>query len=307
MLLFGAVALALGYVVSRPARKRDIRAIVREVLVSGCAAAVLVSPFLYYLLRNLAPNPSVNWFDVTKVFSADPLNYVIPTPVTGIAHGLFGSLAAKFNRQNYSESGAYVGLPLLVITVWFLVANWHYEYTKVLLGMLIVIVVASFGPYLHIANPPQPDLTYRPAIPLPWLPASRIPGLDRLSPVRMSVFVFLVVAVIVTLWLAQPRRRSWPRWMLAATGVALLLPNPATPFWRGRPVNPKFFTTGAYRHYLAPGESVLIFPFGHQGNSMLWQAETQMYFVMPGGYIRPGSPVAFWNEPVVGNFLGFPG
>jgi hypothetical protein len=89
------------------------------VVISGCAAAVLVSPFLYYLIRELTPNPSVNWFDVTKVFSADPLNYIIPTPVTGIGHAWFASLAAKFNMQNYSESGAYIGLPLLVIVGWF--------------------------------------------------------------------------------------------------------------------------------------------------------------------------------------------
>jgi hypothetical protein len=305
MLLFGAITLALGYVVSPSARKRDIRAVARDVVISGCAAAVLVSPFLYYLIRELTPNPSVNWFDVTKVFSADPLNYIIPTPVTGIAHGWFVSLAAEFNMRNYSESGAYIGLPLLVIVVWFFVTNWHRDYAKVLLGILTVIVVASLGPYLHIANPPQPDVTYRPAIPLPWLPATRIPGLDRLSPVRMTVFVFLVVALIVALWLAQPSRRSWPRWLLALAGVALLLPNPATSFWRGRPVDPKFFTTAAYRHYLVPGEMALIFPYGNQGDSMLWQAETHMYFVMPEGYIAQETPVPFWNEPVVRNFLGY--
>jgi hypothetical protein len=252
MLVFGAISLALGYIVSPPERRRDIRAIARDVVISGCAAAVLVSPFLYYLIRELTPNPSVNWFDVTKVFSADPLNYIIPTPVTGIGHAWFASLAAKFNMQNYSESGAYIGLPLLVIVGWFFVTNWYRDYAKLLLGILIVIVVASLGPFLHIANPPQPDVTYRPAIPLPWLPATRVPVLDRLSPVRMTVFVFLVVALIVCLWLAQPRRRSWPRWLLALAGLALLLPNPATSFWRGRPVNPKFFTTAAYRHYLAP-------------------------------------------------------
>jgi hypothetical protein len=252
MLVFGAISLALGYIVSPPERRRDIRAIARDVVISGCAAAVLVSPFLYYLIRELTPNPSVNWFDVTKVFSADPLNYIIPTPVTGIGHAWFASLAAKFNMQNYSESGAYIGLPLLVIVGWFFVTNWYRDYAK----------VTPRHSHRHrrsvawaISSHSESAATGRdipPRDPLPWLPATRVPVLDRLSPVRMTVFVFLVVALIVCLWLAQPRRRSWPRWLLALAGLALLLPNPATSFWRGRPVNPKFFTTAAYRHYLAP-------------------------------------------------------
>ncbi|MGH7925798.1 MAG: hypothetical protein ACREQH_14535, partial [Candidatus Binatus sp.] len=39
-----------------------------------------------------------------------------------------------------------------------------------------------------------------------------------------------------------------------------------------------------HRRYLRPGENVLVLPFGTRGSSMLWQAETGMYFRMVGGW-----------------------
>ena len=55
---------------------------------------------------------------------------------------------------------------------------------------------------------------------------------------------------------------------------------------------PRLLPTTAYRHYLARGESVLAIPFGFEGNSMLWQADTDFYFAMPGGYLSSVVPTS---------------
>jgi hypothetical protein len=303
-LLAGGVALILGFVWSPPRRQR-IRQLIPRVLLAGAISAVLVSPDLYYALKGLAPNPSVNWAVKSSVESADPLNYVLPTPVTWVGHALTDSVAVKFNSRNggatgnYSESGAYVGLPLLVIVVLFGLAHRRQAVAKVLLGTLAVLFVASLGAHLHIANPPDPPgTTYTPSIPLPWRLVDHLPALDHVLPVRLAMFVSLVVALIVALWLAEPARRPWAKLLLAVAGVVLLLPNQTLPYWRGQPVDPPFFTTQLYKDHLRPDETVLVIPYGLNGNSMLWQAETGMYFRMAGGYVAPEVPVGYWRDPV---------
>jgi hypothetical protein len=303
-LLAGGAALILGFVWSPPRRQR-IRQLIPRVLLAGAISAVLVAPDLYYALKGLAPNPSVDWAVKSSVESADPLNYVLPTPVTWVGHALTDSLAVKFNSRNggvtgnYSESGAYLGLPLLVIVVLFGLTHRRQAFAKVLLGTLAVLFVASLGAHLHIANPPdQPDATYTPSIPLPWGLVDHLPALDHVLPVRLAMFVSLVVALIVALWLAEPARRPWAKLLLGVAGIVLLLPNQTLPYWRGEPVDPPFFTTQLYKDHLRPDETVLVIPYGLNGNSMLWQAETDMYFRMPGGYIAPDVPVGYWRDPV---------
>jgi hypothetical protein len=64
-------------------------------------------------------------------------------------------------------------------------------------------------------------------------------------------------------------------------------------------VVPQFFQTALYKHYLSPGEDVLVIPFGERGNSMLWQADTNFYFAMPGGYISDATPVSALADPEI--------
>ena len=100
--------------------------------------------------------------------------------------------------------------------------------------------------------------------------------------------MFLIVAAIAAMWLAQPRagRLALAKWAVAAVSIALLLPNIGSSLWRWRPSNPPFFTTPEYRSVLRRGETVLVLPFGQFGISMLWQAETGMWFRMAGGYLE---------------------
>lgn len=295
-LLAGGAALILAYVVSPP-RRRRIREMVPLVLVAGAISAVVVSPDLYYAIKGVAPNSSVNWMEKAAAGSADPLNYALPTPVAWV-HPFTDSVAAKFNERNYSESTAYIGLPLLLIVAMFGYRHWRRPSVKVLLGVLLVVFVASLGAHLHVLNPPGPGASYSPSIPLPWIVADHLPVLDHVLPARLSLFAFLIVAIIVAAWLSEPTRRSWARWLLAGAGILLLLPNQALPYWKGQPETPPFFTDGLYRKHLEPDETVLVFPYAFRGNSMLWQAETGMYFRMAGGYISPDVPSGYWSDPV---------
>ena len=157
--------------------------------------------------------------------------------------------------------------------------------------MLAVVVVLLLGSHLHIAG-------YS-TIPLPWKLLDQS-LLHDVIPLRLAVYMFLLVAVIGAMWLAQPRTGGWAlgKWAVAAASIAFLVPNVSGGLWRGQEFNPAFFTTHQYRRVLARGETVLILPFGQLDNSMLWQADTDMWFRLAGGYINPQYPADYESDPL---------
>ncbi len=110
------------------------------------------------------------------------------------------------------------------------------------------------------------------------------------------------MAVVGAWWLAESRiGRGW-KLLLAVLTVASLLPNIAAGYWVCKPPNPPFFTTGAAARYLPQGARVVVLPYGGTGYSMLWQAESQFYFSMAGGYVAPTTPLPFSAFPAVAAF-----
>jgi hypothetical protein len=171
----------------------------------------------------------------------------------------------------------------------------------VLLAVLAVAVVWSLGDRLYIAG--------HPTIHLPWSLLQRLPLFNQLLPARIVMFVALVCALIVAMWLAMQEAGKARRWCLALVAVVFLLPNTAVRYlgttataFHARLTEPSFFADGLYRRELRPGETVLPIPFGQAGLSMLWQARTGMYFRMASGYFGPPPP-NFAGDPIVPQLL----
>ena len=116
--------------------------------------------------------------------------------------------------------------------------------------------------------------------------------LDHVAPVRMAIYMFLIVAVIVAIWLGQPRRGRLgaAKWVGAAAALAMLVPNLGSGLWHTPTENPPLFTTSAYRTVIRPGSIVLPLPFAMYGSSMLWQAEAGFSFRMADGYVGAVAP-----------------
>jgi hypothetical protein len=311
-LVFGFAALGLAFWLA-PSRRDAIGRTVPLVLLAGGAAALVLSPFLYEAARGLSNHTSVDWPTNAKVLSADPLNYLIPTEITWIGGGAFKSLGAKFNSPNgglagnLSESGAYVGLPLLALTGWFLVRTRKRPWSRVALAMLAVIFVASLGAFLHVAEASSvPDHDYSHTIPLPWIVVAHLPVFDHLLPVRFAMFFSLIVGVVVAQALARSGRGARLRWAVAGVGVLALVPTFNGPYWNGPAAASPLFDGGAYKRYIRPDEIVLAFPL-LSGDSMQWQADSDYYFRMAAGYISGEVPPPFWRDPVVRNMLSATG
>jgi hypothetical protein len=254
-------------------------------------ATLLLTPLLYYAFAFGFPHGS---FYLPSVGSNDLLNFIIPTPATvfGDSFG-FQSLARRFT-SNYSEESAYVGPLLLLAVLWYSLEQWYDPRTKILTISFVLVCLASLGPTLHIAG--------KPGVTLPWTAMVHLPLVDKVLPQRLMPFAFLALGAMMTFFLTKAQHLT-TKWILAILGTLLLIPNPGRG-WSTTLKIPPFFSDGTYRRYLTSGETIVALPYAYQGNSMLWQALSQMYFSMAGGWVNV-PPSEFTRWPIVGKFFDF--
>jgi hypothetical protein len=138
--------------------------------------------------------------------------------------------------------------------------------------------VGALGPTLHID-------AWSAVARLPWGGAWSLPIARSAYPVRLMVFVFLALSVMTAMWLAGPSRRWWARWALGVLAAAAIVTNTPALDLQDQSGFPAFITTGEYRNYVAPGETVVV--LSDRGNvGLLWQAQTDFYPRLAGGFIN---------------------
>jgi hypothetical protein len=297
MTAFGAVALALAYLYGRDHWRPSLRSTVPLIGLSYGLCAVILAPAFYFILPEPPPIQPV------AITAADLLNYFIPTVVTLVGHRQLEAYAKLINPTLwYSEKGAYLGPALLAMILLFTHDNWRTPLGRLLVTCIVLAFIFSFGPVLHAAGAAF--------IPMPWALAMKLPLIDQALPIRFPMYVWLVTAVVVTVNLADSRRSLALRVPAAVFCIVFILPNV---FYFGggttsRLDTPQFFLSGIYRSYIAKDSTVLILPYGIAGNSMLWQAQSDMAFKMAGGYISSSPPGDYAGSPVVDElYSGNPG
>jgi hypothetical protein len=288
MTMFGAMTLFLSWSSGTARLKERILALLQPIACSYGIVLVLMSPFLYYLLAfGFKHKP----FFSPTFYSADFLNFLIPTRTNEFGRiVLFEPLSKWFFHGWLAESGAYISPPLIIIISVYAAHHWREPLGNLLLKSLIVTVVLSLGPFLHIASHEFP-------IALPWLPFVHLPIVDNALPVRFSMYAFLILALIASLWFASAEARPAVRFVFAVAVLVFNMPNLSSSLWSTAVNTPAFFRADLYRDYLRKGETVVILPYAGKGYSMLWQASTDMYFNMAEGS-GAGWPDAFLRWPI---------
>jgi hypothetical protein len=290
MTLFGAIAVGLGFFYCDDAARERIRHLLIPILIAYAISLIAVVPYLYYFFRPGYPRSPIN---SPNAYSADLLNLLLPTPVNALGEvGLIQNAARRF-AGNSLETSAYFGLPILAITIWFAFERRREPIARVLVTFLVIVCVLMFGPRLHVNG--------HELFGMPWKIALHLPLLRNALPVRFSLYAFLGLAIILSIWLSAPR----PAGLKLAAIVLLamfLCPNLRSGFWSSNNDTPQFFTRGGYRRYLKPRENVIVLPYGIDGSSMLWQAATKFYFRMAGGWTSI-TPREFQGWPIVGAML----
>ena len=138
---------------------------------------------------------------------------------------------------------------------------------------------------------------------LPWTLVDDLPLASHALPARAFVLVWLALAVLVALFLADGGRARW----LAFGLVALtLLPSLDGSLWVTRLDRPALFEGDRWRSLIHPGENALIIPFSYDGQAMLWQEESGFGFRMTGGYVSATLPPELWRYSIVRAIYGLP-
>ncbi len=273
MTFFGAIALALAVILEDAAGRRRINALLPQLALTYAILVVAVSPYLYYFFQPGFPRSPVN---SPAGYSADFLNFIIPTPSNAI--GML-SVLPSVSRQFAGaivETGACFGLPLLLIAAIFLRAHWTETRSRLIAWFVLIVMIASLGPRLHIAGVEL--------FGLPWKLFQHLPLINNALPGRFPPYAFLALAIVGALWLASDAVSRAAKVTGVIALAIFLAPNPVARYWIAPVDLPAFFADGNYRQYLAPGETVVILPYGAGGPCMLWQAVSAMYFRMAGGW-----------------------
>jgi hypothetical protein len=280
-------AVLVGLALARRGRRRSVLWLTLQTLIAYVGALVLTAPYLYYALKH----QPTSFTRQEPQFSLDLSGLVLPR-----ADRLLGmhwwAAAAGHDRS----ATTYLGFPLLLVLLLFVIFHWRSRLTWLLLAGMIIILGLAAGPNLIVDG--------KPLFALPWGGLWSLPLAKSAEPIRLVVFVYLILSVMLACWLAA-LSRSWllraARWSLGLLAIAAIfadLPTfaevvvpPAPRNWEpatSLPATntiPAFFTDGTYRQYLSPGEIVAV--VSRRGNAaMLFQADTNFYFKVDGGFIN---------------------
>lgn len=295
--LFLPPAIILSYVICQNDRGRVLQ-ITKELIGAYIVCLILTSPFLYFFFSGMGSTPPL--LQPLNVYVADALNYVIPTPITALG-GAWAIFITHTFTGNYSEDGAYLGVFVLAMVGMSACTLRSRPWVRVIVAMFVILVICSFGPSLHVMG--------REVMHLPWLVIQKLPLLKNALPGRLTLYVTLMVALLVSLWLASlDGNRAWWGHLLAGLAVVSLLPSvhEARDLWLQKTPVPRFFPDYRANRVLKRGVNVIVLPYGYNGDSMLWQAMGGMSFRMAGGYLQPFVPKPFASWPAVQMFYSGP-
>ncbi len=256
-------------------------------------AGMVLSPYLYFLLFRGFPHDTV-W--QAGNYSADLLAFLVPTRTVMLGTAPAAVTISQTFTAGIAENGAYLGVAIILFIEIFRRRYWREPVGKFLTILLIVLAIAAMGPSLHVAG--------RQGFWMPWAIVGRLPLLSIVLPVRLMMYAFLVVAVMIAMWFSTSPARPLTKWIAAAVIVMSLAPNLHASFWVTALDIPAFFAEKTYATELQPREIILPLPWGQKGNSMYWQLQSDMYFRMAGGYTGEFAPFEFARMPVANYFYG---
>jgi hypothetical protein len=276
---FAVIAFVLATVLLRASRDRIVWTASRVAL-SYALAILVLSPLLVSMLGT-SPFPS--WVSMAG-YSTNLLNLLIPTTAS-LGGNFFTHLSAPYS-SDLAEASGYMGIPLIALVATFAFALRRQPAMRVLSYLLIVVVVASLGPY--------PQAGPRTAAAVPWAFLYFLPLTREVLPERLMFYAFLLAACLAAAYLSQAKLSRWRKWGVGAWMAFItvtLLPNLAEPFWWAPIRVPPLITSSTLNRYVAANETVLVLPFAFRGPGTFWQARSHFRFRLADGYLLPFLPV----------------
>jgi hypothetical protein len=263
-------------------------------------AAIIVSCLLAYpiwMLTSGSQHVKGAPFPASNPFHSDLLSFVVPSLLQRVSFGL-RSIPIR-NPPHPVEAGAYIGIPLLVISAFLAYRSRRSRRMQLAVAILLGSALLSLGPRLTVAG----HLT---KIPLPFAVFDHLPLLSSILPTRITFEENLALAALLAFGLDDMRRpflrlHQRPRHSLRVvrrrsqafallTVVVLLVTQ--FPQWPNGPGTAEALPI-AIRQAIPPGDPVVLtYPFatGPYPQPMVWQMVDGFKFQLLGGYgYHPGA------------------
>ncbi len=274
---------------------------------AGLVIVVLAVPIWYQLFgtyRITAPAQGT----INNPYRADLLGAVIPTSANLFGSPHLKSIADRFVGADPSESGSYLGLPMVFLFLGCWVRYFRHYWIRFAGFIALLCWVLSLGPWLVVD-------THTTSVLLPFYFLTRIPLMDNILPVRLSLyvafFVALTLALSVATWTRDLRQRvdngerCSPSHWLTAGAVGLLvvmslfalvprrLPTQST-----AGVTPAFFSLPIASN-IPDGSVLLTYPYVYPNDdqALLWQLSSNFRWKVMGGYFVVPFPMASSADP----------
>jgi hypothetical protein len=290
--VFAVVGLVVAYILVKQSRGAITR-IACELGGAYGASVLILSPYLYFLLRSASAVPAIIHSPVK--YSADLLNFVVPTPVTALGGSLLSGVTRHFTG-NLAENDAYLGLPLILIVFLLAWQGRREKWVRVLAVCFLIVGVAELGPRLPVLGNTAFAVG---VVHLPWYLFTKIPGIRDALPGRFAMYLSLLAAIMASLWIASLNRTKILGIALVVAAVVLLWPSALTV---STPPSVKLLSSKAYLAVLPPRTTLLFLPYGSLGDSMLWQALDDLRYRAASG-TGTIEPESFVTSPAVRMFF----
>lgn len=262
---------------------REIGPALRKGILPGAIClGVFLLPAGYFLFHQFTTSAHPEGLiQPLNVYVTDLSNFVIPGILQWIKNDTTIRIFQGYSG-NASENTAYLSLPfvlVLILNVYFMRKNRTVRYFAV---MTLLTGILSMGPMLHI-------FSRNTGIPMPWALLQHLPLMEHVITSRLTMYMFLFCGVLLALGmnaLWDYRGKAGKITALSSLGLIGLLYAPALPFPM-KPLDcPDFFRNGQIKEYISEGDVVVVAPpsLGSNAQAMYWQAESDMYFRMLGGY-----------------------
>lgn len=285
--LFGLFLWLLAYFICK-GQKEELLQYFKVMRNTYIITAIIVSPYIYYFIKTPVPSyfmhPLSNINDLVSLYLPQILQ-------------IFNLEKFNFNAPHFGPG--YIGIPTLLITIFFAKEFWNTKKGKLITLFFGLATIASLGYALQVN-----DINTN--IPLISILFFKIPFLQHALPNRFILYSFFAISIIVAFWLSSQKGKNnktvFLRYALVLIAIASIIPITANNYWSKTLPESDFFKTGMYKKFIKPNSIVLFLPYGVWGDDMTWELKTNMYFRSNSGFVSAFAPKEFSNNNVVEAF-----
>jgi len=282
-------AVVIAWIVNLPNLRRVVVPLARQLAIAVPSFLLLAGGPLAY--QFFGPGRIVGPIQTPDTYVTDVVNLVVPGQYTALAPAFAAKLASRW-VGGVLENDAYIGVPLLTISL-FVLVRWRRDpWVNVIGWATLAAIVWSFGGYLHFNGAVEH------AFPLPWRIFANWPVLDNVLPARFDLFTDFGLAALLSVFVDRTVLSSTWSWKSRGVGVvavvlACITLAPSAPVGAYSPDIPRYFLARGDVQALPQGTVAFVVPYGDGEltmGPMLWQAISGFRIRMVAGAMYTAGP-----------------